>query len=268
MYSLRTSTCVSSLCCKSRPFHSSSLSLSGHNKWSKIKHGKGVEDAKKSALFGRVNRDIIRAIQTGGSADSSLNSALAIALKEARRLSVPNSTIERAIAKATGEKGKAAASAMVYEAMSPSKVALLIECLTDNTNRTNHNIRNILTSHGARLAPVAFMFQKKAQIRLTLQDPSSFDEVWEAGLNGGAEDVEKLETGEVEIVAPPNLLAKLTTELTTPPHSHELVASELVYVPASRDLVEELGTEEQKSLDDLVEELEEDEDCVRVWSAV
>lgn len=131
-----------------RTFSSASLLLSGHSKWSKIKHGKGVEDAKRSQINSKASKDITRAARLGGSLEPALNSALAAALKQARKYDVPGATIQRALNRASSQKGSSNLQSVLYEALVDGKVALLIECLTDNTNRANHNIRNIINGGG------------------------------------------------------------------------------------------------------------------------
>jgi len=134
----------------------------------------------------------------GGSIDPALNSALAAALKQARKYDVPSATIQRALSKASGQKGSGSLQSVVYEALVDGKVALLVECLTDNTNRANHSIRNIINDNGARLAPVAYLFSKKARIVLRLGPGSDIEEFLDNAISCGVEEVDEKEDGTLE----------------------------------------------------------------------
>jgi len=202
----------------------------------------------------------------GGSIDPALNSALSAALKQARRFDVPSTTIQRALNKASGQKGSSNLQSVLYEALIDGKVALLIECLTDNTNRAKHSIRNKINDIGARVAPVAFMFTKKARILLRLSTSSQLDEFLDIALANGVEDVEEINDGTVEIIAPTQLLAELTRIFTGSPQSHELIASEFTYLPNEKLNAIDLDIESRQRAQTLVKSLLEDEDCVSVYS--
>ncbi|KAJ1311103.1 hypothetical protein OPQ81_009605 [Rhizoctonia solani] len=149
-----------------------------------------------------------------------------------------------------------------YEAIGPGQVGLVIECLTDNTTRTAKKVREILSDNNARLAPVAYLFSRCGQIRLTPADGTSYEEIWDLAVDAGAEDVSEVEAGasesgspEVLITTPPNLLTTLASKLS----NHTLHSVELAYVPTEAS-EPELSELDQKSLEDLIEELEDSPD--------
>ncbi|KAF8638493.1 hypothetical protein AX16_010476 [Volvariella volvacea WC 439] len=252
-----------------RHFSSSPVTGAGHNKWSKIKQKKGVNDAARGAVFGKANRDIVHAIRNGGSADPTKNLALAAVLKWAKEQDVPKENIEKAIVKATQGKGKEGES-LTYEALACNSVGVMIECLSDNATRTVHYVRDILNSHGARFAPVKFMFDRKGYVKVASKDEGNLDRVIEAGIEAGAEDFEQLEgqedgTHELELTCPPAMLAKVTAAVTSPDLQCELLSSELIYAPQETTPASE---EVESRLAGLVEALEANEDILRVWTTL
>ncbi|KDQ59465.1 hypothetical protein JAAARDRAFT_127346 [Jaapia argillacea MUCL 33604] len=252
-----------------RSFSTSPACLSGHNKWSKIKTKKGALDAKRSVVYGRAHRDIIVAVRHGGSADPVKNIMLATALKAAKTAGVPKENIEKALNKASGDKGKAGQQ-VLYEAMAHGSVGILIECLTDNANRTVHIMRQILTENNARFAPVGFLFQRKGSVRVVLDPSSDTDQLIEAALEAGAEDFEEGESTdqglEFELTCAPTELGKLTAAVLASSMARELLSSELIYAPVEK--AAEPDEDIESKITDLVESLEESEDCLRVWTTL
>ncbi|HIB08709.1 MAG TPA: YebC/PmpR family DNA-binding transcriptional regulator [Gemmatimonadetes bacterium] len=164
--------------------------MSGHNKWSKIKRKKGVNDAKRGALFTKLIREITVAARDGGG-EPEYNARLRMAVDTARAASMPAENIERAIKKGTGELEGVNYEEVAYEGYGPGGVALFIECLTDNTNRTVAAIRHALTKYDGSLGTdgsVAWQFDRKGQIVI---DAGQCDEdsLFEAAIEAGAEDV-------------------------------------------------------------------------------
>lgn len=164
--------------------------MAGHNKWSKIKRKKGVNDAKRGALFTKLIREItVAAREGGGSVD--FNARLRLAVDTAKAASMPAENIDRAIKKGTGELEGASYEEVTYEGYGPGGVALFIECLTDNTNRTVADVRHALTKADGSLGTdgsVAWQFDRKGQVVI---DASRYTEekVFEAAIEAGAEDV-------------------------------------------------------------------------------
>ncbi|MCU1624064.1 MAG: hypothetical protein JWL79_2909 [Frankiales bacterium] len=166
--------------------------MSGHSKWATTKHKKAVVDAKRSKLFAKLIKTIEVAARTGGG-DPSGNPTLADAIQGAKRLSVPADNIERAIKRGSGEMGDANAyEEIMYEAYGPGGVAFLIECLTDNRNRANADVRTAITRNGGNPADpgsVAYLFTRKSLVTIAKTDGLSEDDVLMAVLEAGAEEV-------------------------------------------------------------------------------
>ena len=164
--------------------------MAGHNKWSKIKRKKGVNDAKRGALFTKIIREItVAAREGGGSVD--FNARLRLAVDTAKAASMPQENIDRAIKKGTGELEGVDYQETTYEGYGPGGVALFIECLTDNTNRTVADVRFALSKNDGSLGTdgsVAWQFDRKGQLVI---DATKYDEetVFEAAIEAGADDV-------------------------------------------------------------------------------
>ncbi|KDQ14574.1 hypothetical protein BOTBODRAFT_346180 [Botryobasidium botryosum FD-172 SS1] len=253
---------------RSRSFCTSQASSSGHNKWSKIHRDKAVEDRKRSMIYSKASHEILSAVRCGGSVDPAVNVALAVALKKARTAGVPKDNIANALNKASNPAAFDSLQTVLYEALGPAQIPLLVECMLDNTSRTIKEIRKILTKHDARFAPVAYQFVKKGRIRLNMREGASWDEVWETAVEAGAEDVSEADpdTGEIQILTPVTELNNLSTLLSSPPHSHSLSSAELAYLPSDSDGIPELEETDAEKIQTLIEDLEDDPDCSRVWT--
>ena len=166
--------------------------MSGHSKWATTKHKKAVVDAKRSKLFAKLIKTIEVAARTGGG-DPAGNPTLADAIAGAKRLSVPADNIERAVKRGSGEMGDANAyEEILYEAYGPGGVAFLIECLTDNRNRANAEVRTAITRNGGNPADpgsVAYLFSRKSLVTIPKADALTEDDVLLAVLDAGAEEV-------------------------------------------------------------------------------
>ena len=170
--------------------------MSGHSKWATTKHKKAVVDAKRGKLFAKLIKTIEVAARVGGG-DPSGNPTLADAITGAKRLSVPNDNIERAVKRGSGELGDAAAyEEVVYEAYGQGGVAILVECLTDNRNRANAEVRTAITRNGGNPADpgsVSYLFHRKGIVSLTKTDGLTEDDVLLAVLDAGAEEVNEVD---------------------------------------------------------------------------
>src|SRR4051812_8253247 len=178
--------------------------MSGHSKWASIKHKKKAVDAKRGVLFTKLTRAITVAAREGGG-DPDGNPALALAIQKARDASMPKDNIERAIAKGTGEGSDAdAIETVLYEGYGPGGVALLIEALTDNRNRTGADVRHALTKHGGNLGgpgSVSYLFEKRGVI---VVDASRYDEDGlMPAIDAGAEDI-VLDDDVYEVITEPS----------------------------------------------------------------
>ena len=233
--------------------------MSGHSKWASIKHKKKATDAKKGKAFTKLSRAIQVAAREGGG-DPGGNAALALAIQKARDASMPKDNIERAIAKGTGADAEADAfETVVYEGYGPGGVAILVETLTDNRNRTGADVRHLFTRFGGGLGEpgsVAWTFEKKGQL---VVDGSRYDEdELMAAIDAGAEDV-ALDDDVWEIVTAPTDLTAVREALEG--EGVELQSAELVMRPTTRTPVEE---SQVGSMMRLIEELEDQDDVQAV----
>ena len=182
--------------------------MSGHNKWSKIKRLKGALDAKRGNLFSRFSREITVAAKMGGG-DLDTNFRLRGAVQVARAQNMPNDTIDRAIKKGTGELEGQAYEELVYEGYAPGGVAMLIEAMTDNRNRTVADLRCIFSKHHGNLATsgsVAYLFHKKGQIAVPVSAVGE-ERLLELVLDSGAEEFSTEGEGYLITTAPDQLYA-------------------------------------------------------------
>jgi YebC/PmpR family DNA-binding regulatory protein len=182
--------------------------MSGHSKWSTIKHQKGAKDAKRGKLFAKLIRAIEVAARTGG-ANPEGNATLADAIQKAKDNSVPNDTIDRAVKRGAGEVAGQQLDLVTYEGYAPGGVAVLVEALTDNRNRTAADIRHVFTRGGGSIADagsVAYLFNRRGQL-VVPGDGADEDRVMEVALEAGAEDVDPGEDGLTVTTAPGDLRA-------------------------------------------------------------
>lgn len=188
--------------------------MSGHSKWSTIKRKKGAADAKRGAVFTRLTREIVMAARDGGG-DPNGNFRLRLAVDKARSENMPKDNIERAVRRGTGEdKDAAAFEQVMYEGYAPHGVAILIECVTDNRNRTVAELRHALTHAGGNmgeLGSVAWQFERAAYFAF----PSStmnYDKAFELGIEAGANDVIE-DNGTIEIIGPAESFKEIADRL-------------------------------------------------------
>ncbi len=165
--------------------------MSGHSKWAGIKHKKAIVDAKRGATFTRVSREVTIAAKEGGGNPEN-NFRLRLAIQRAREVNMPNDKIEAAIKRGTGELGGGNLEELRYEGYGPAGVAVLVDAVTDNRNRTSANLRHLFAKYGGNLGEagsVSWMFERKGELvaRLSGQDP---DEVSLAAIEAGADDID------------------------------------------------------------------------------
>lgn len=177
--------------------------MSGHSKWATIKHKKGIADQKRGQKFTKLIKEISVAAKMGG-ADPDMNAALRTAILKARAENMPKDNIERAIKKGSGEMGNAVFMELVYEGYAPGGVAIIVDTLTDNKNRTAADVRSTLTKLGGSLGSsgcVSYMFQTKGVITYDASKYSEED-IFNAALENGAEDVTS-DDGVIEVTTSP-----------------------------------------------------------------
>jgi len=237
--------------------------MSGHSKWSTIKHAKGIADAKRGQLFTKFIKEISIAAKMGGG-DPNSNPRLRTAIAKARAASMPKDNIERAIKKGTGEGGTANYEELVYEGYGAGGVAVLVEVLTDNKNRAAANVRNIFNKTGGNLGTtgsVSRMFERKGVIEYDAEKVSE-DEIMEAGLEAGADDIVN-EDGVITVTTTPDTFASVLEALQS--KNYESLSAGVNMVPMAYTAVDkDTASKVQKLLD----RLEEDEDVQNVYSTV
>ncbi|MDE7140029.1 MAG: YebC/PmpR family DNA-binding transcriptional regulator [Treponemataceae bacterium] len=237
--------------------------MSGHSKWSTIKHAKGLADAKRGQLFTKFIKEISIAAKMGGG-DPNSNPRLRTAILKARAASMPKDNIERAIKKGTGETGAASYEELVYEGYAAGGVAVLVEVLTDNKNRAAANVRNIFNKTGGNLGTsgsVSRMFERKGVIEYDAEKVNE-DELMEVALEAGADDIVN-EDGVVTVTTQPGSFDAVLEALQG--KGYESLAAGVNMVPMSYTAVDkETAAKVQKLLD----RLEEDEDVQNVYSTV
>lgn len=164
--------------------------MSGHSKWATIKHKKGKEDAKRGKLFAKLSRAIMVAARNGSNPD--MNAALANAIEKAKSYSMPADNIERAVKKGAGELGAETYEELTYEGFGPAGIAVMVDIMTDNRNRTAADVRHIFTKYGGNLGTsgsVAWMFDRKGVIAVNKSHPIDEDELFTLTVEAGAEDM-------------------------------------------------------------------------------
>jgi YebC/PmpR family DNA-binding regulatory protein len=236
--------------------------MSGHSKWSSIKHKKGAADAKRGQLFSKLTRAIIVAAREGGP-DPDGNATLATAIQKARDNSMPKENIERAIARGSGAAAEGESYETVsYEGYGDGGVAVFVEALTDNRNRTAAEIRHIFAKHDGNLGTsgaVAWLFERKGVVIV----PGSVDEdeLTLVAADGGAEDVEADGSG-YEVISAPEELAIVRAALENAGIAFE--SAELTMLPKTTVGVEDEAT--AKKLLRLMDALEENDDVQAVYA--
>ena len=186
--------------------------MSGHSKWHNIQATKSKADAKRANIFTKIGREISVAVKMGGP-DPTTNSRLADVIAKARSNNMPNDNISRSIKKASGEINNVNYDSITYEGYGPAGVAFIVECLSDNKNRTAGDVRHAFDKHGGSLGTsgsVSFMFERKAVVVIEKKDNITEDQVFEIGLEAGADDIETEEDSFI-ITAEPSTLSAIRT---------------------------------------------------------
>ena len=235
--------------------------MSGHNKWSKIKNKKGNEDARRGKIFTKHARNITVAARQGGD-NPDYNPALKQAIDKAKADNMPNDNIDRAIKKATGEGAGDNFQRVIYEGYGPAGVAVIVDCLTDNIQRTAPDVRHAFDKNGGNLGTdgsVMFMFDHKGEILVNNED-KDFDEFMMDALEAGADDViEEDEFFEAitSVEAFNEAVAKLEES------GYKIERSEISYIPQNEV---EVSSEHHASLTKLIDTLEDNDDVQEVYT--
>jgi YebC/PmpR family DNA-binding regulatory protein len=237
--------------------------VSGHSKWSSIKHKKGAADAKRGKLFSKLSRAIIVATKEGGP-DPAGNLALQNAIEKARSYSMPKDNIERAIARGSGaDSGSETFETVIYEGYGPGGVAVIVEALTDNRNRTASEVRHAFDKNDGNLGTsgaVAWLFERRAVV-LVDADGVDEDELTLAAAEGGADDVTR-DGSTFQIVSPPEALSAVREAVEDAGFSVD--SAELTLVP--KTTVEVADESSAKKILRLIDQLEESDDVQDVYA--
>jgi YebC/PmpR family DNA-binding regulatory protein len=229
--------------------------MSGHSKWSTIKRQKGVADARRGQLFTKLAREIIVAVREGGDNPEG-NFRLRLVIQKARDNNMPLDNIERAIKRGSGKAEGASLVEMTLEGYGPNGVAILVQALSDNRNRTLQEVRNIFTRHGGNLGEagcVAWLFDSKGMITVETNGKDS-EELALQAIDAGAEDV-RIEKGYIEVYTKPAELEKVREALEA--KDIAIASAELSMIPKSTIEMEEKAALQTLKLLDKLEELDE-----------
>ena len=235
--------------------------MSGHSKWANIKNRKGKQDAAKGKVFTKMAKYIAVAAREGGS-DPEMNAKLRDAVAKAKAANMPNDNIDRAIKKGAGELQGAVYEEITYEGYGPSGVAVIVQCLTDNKNRTAGDVRHAFDKNGGNLGTsgcVSFMFTKKGRIMIEKSDVIDEDELMMVALDAGAEDMETSDEG-YEISTTPEDFASVMDALRD--NGIEVLSGEVAMIPSTET---SLSEEDAKKMEKMLDMFDDNDDIQEVW---
>lgn len=236
--------------------------MSGHSKWATTKHKKAVVDAKRGKLFAKLVKNVEVAARQGGG-DPAGNPTLYDAIQKAKKNSVPNDNIDRAVKRGSGqEEGGAEYETIMYEGYGPSGVALLVECLTDNRNRAASEVRTAMTRSGGSMADpgsVAYLFARKGVVIVPAASAGE-DEIYEAVLEAGAEEVNDLD-GSFEVVSEATDVVQVRQALQAAGIDYN--SAEATFLPSVTVPLEE---DDARKVFQLIEALEDSDDVQNVYA--
>lgn len=235
--------------------------MSGHSKWANIKNRKGKQDSVRGKAFTKIGKEISVAVKEGG-ANPDSNSRLRDAIAKAKSSNMPADNIKRAIQRASGELGNINYEEIVYEGYGPSGVAVIVESLTDNKNRTAGDVRHLFDKYGGNMGTsgcVSFMFDKKGMLIVEKNDSLDEDDFMMMALDAGAEDFSS-EEDVYEITTAPEDFSSVREELEK--NGIEFLQAEISMIPSTTSQVDnELAVKVQK----LIDMLEDNDDVQNVW---
>lgn len=236
--------------------------MSGHSKWSTIKRKKGEADAKRGKIFTKLTRYITVAVRDGGP-DPEYNPALKSAIEKAKAENMPNDNIERAIKKAIGDQNSTNYEEIVYEGYGPAGVAVFVECLTDNRNRTASDVRHAFDKFGGKLGAtgcVSWMFDRKGLLVIEKDESIDEEELMLQAIDAGAEDFE-IENEYYEVTTSPENFSQVRDNLKE--LGYEFSTADITYIPQNYT---KLNNEADiKNMNKLIETLEDNDDVQNVY---
>lgn len=238
--------------------------MAGHSKFANIKHKKAKNDAQRGKVFTKMGREIAVAVKEGGSSDPTLNSRLRDAIAKAKSNNMPNDTIQRSIKKATGEDSAVIYEKITYEGYGPSGVAVIVEALTDNKNRTASNVRHAFSKGGGNMGTtgcVSFMFDKKGEIVIEREAVEmDEDELMMLAIEAGAEDFNAEEEG-FTITTDPGDFGEVYKELENA--GIVMASAEVAMIPQT--ITELTDPADLEKMEKMLEILEDDDDVQDIF---
>lgn len=238
--------------------------MSGHNKWSTIKNKKGKNDAARAKVFTKIGRELIVAIREGGSADPSVNSKLKDCIAKAKAANVPNDNIDRIIKKAASSNEGDNYEAVTYEGYGPSGIAVIVEALTDNRNRTAGEVRHYFDKFGGNMGTpgcVGFMFSKKGVLIIEREElDKDEDTAMEDALEAGAADFEA-EEDIFTVYTEPDDFGAVRDELEA--KGYTFASAEVEQVPSTYTKIDDEET--QVKMQKMLDMFEDNDDIQNVW---
>lgn len=235
--------------------------MSGHSKWANIKNRKGKQDAVRGKIFTKIGKEIAIAVKEGGSNLES-NSKLRDVIAKAKANNMPNDNIQRAIKKAAGELGAVNYEEIIYEGYGPSGVAVIVQALTDNRNRTAGEMRHLFDKYGGNMGTsgcVSFMFEKKGLLVVERTDETDEDELMMLALDAGAEDFSS-EEDVFEITTSVEDFSTVREALET--NGVEFVSADVSMIPNTYTSID---AETSAKFEKLLEKFDDDDDVQNVW---
>ena len=238
--------------------------MSGHSKWHNIQKTKGAVDAKRAQAFTKIAREIIVAVKEGGSGDPINNSRLAVVITKAKAANLPNDNIKRAIEKGLGSGDSSNFETITYEGYGPSGVAVIVETMTDNRNRTASEVRHYFDKYGGNMGTagcVSWSFDKKGVIIIDNEDLKlDEDTVMMAALDAGADDCAAEDETFAVYTAPDDFQ---TVATTLEGQSYKFLSAEVEMVP--QNYIKLVSEEDIKNMNKMLEMFEDNEDVQNVW---
>lgn len=238
--------------------------MSGHSKWSTIKRQKGANDVRRGATFTKLANAITIAVREGGGGDPSANFRLRLSIDKAREANMPKENIQRAVDRGLGKEEGLVLENVLYEGFAPFGVAVLVEVVTDNRNRTNGEVRTAFSKAEGSLGgsgSVGYLFKHAGELTVGKNEP--FDLLFEKTINAGGEDL--VETSDTFLIyTQPSSLHNARVSLET--QGVVVSAANLIYIPNRETLVNIVNEDQAKKVMDLIETLEEMEDVQNVFN--
>ena len=238
--------------------------MSGHSKWHNIQKTKGAADAKRAQAFTKIAREIIVAVKEGGSGDPANNSRLATVIAKAKAANMPNDNIKRTIEKALGSGNADNFERVTYEGYGPSGVAIIVDAMTDNRNRTASEVRHHFDKYGGNLGAtgcVSWSFDEKGVIIVDNEDEEiDEDTIMMSALEAGADDV-KTEEGVYEIYTTPETFSAVNDALAAV--GYRFLSAQIEMVP--QNYVKLTDPEDIKNMEKMIEMVEDNDDVQNVW---